>query len=301
MSKRLETVFAGVTFKNPVALASGTCGFGREFNEYFDIQRLGGLCSKGLTLNPCPGNDGIRVWETASGMLNSVGMENPGVRSFIERDLEWVNGLDLVNIVNLGGHCEKDYLEGVALLNDQPLDLLELNISCPNTKNGCMSFGLQADIARELVRKVRAVCRHKLVVKLSPNAENITALARACQEEGADGISLTNTFQAMAIDLKRRKPVFDNVYAGLSGPAIKPISLRMVHQVAHAVSIPVMGLGGITTWQDAIEFIMAGAAVVQIGTGSFMNPALALDVIDGMERYLEEKNIGNISEICGII
>ena len=146
-----------------------------------------------------------------------------------------------------------------------------------------------------------AVCRHKLVVKLSPNAENITALARACQEEGADGISLTNTFQAMAIDLKRRKPVFDNVYAGLSGPAIKPISLRMVHQVAHAVSIPVMGLGGITTWQDAIEFIMAGAAVVQIGTGSFMNPALALDVIDGMERYLEENNIGNISEICGII
>ena len=301
MSKRLETVFAGVTFKNPVALASGTCGFGREFNEYFDIQKLGGLCSKGLTLRPCLGNDGIRVWETASGVMNSVGMENPGVQHFIECDLERMNALDLVNIVNLGGHSEEDYLEGVALLNQHPLDLLELNISCPNTKAGCMSFGLQAEVARDIVRKVRAVCKHKLVVKLSPNAENITALARACEEEGADGLSLTNTYQAMAIDIQRRRPVFDNVYAGLSGPAIKPISLRMVHQVAHALSIPVMGVGGITTWQDAIEFIMAGAWVVQIGAANFMDPAIALDVIDGMERYLEENNIGNISEICGII
>ena len=257
MSKRLETVFAGVTFKNPVALASGTCGFGKEFNEYFDIQKLGGLCSKGLTLHPCPGNDGIRVWETPSGVMNSVGMENPGIQHFIDCDLERMNALDLVNIVNMGGHSEEDYLEGVALLNQYPLDLLELNISCPNTKAGCMSFGLQAEVARDIVKKVRAVCKHKLVVKLSPNAENITALARACEEEGADGLSLTNTYQAMAIDIKKRKPVFENLYAGLSGPAIKPISLRMVHQVAHTVSIPVMGIGGIATWQDAIEFIMA--------------------------------------------
>ncbi|MCI8912882.1 MAG: dihydroorotate dehydrogenase [Lawsonibacter sp.] len=301
MSKRLETVFAGVTFKNPVALASGTCGFGKEFNEYFDIQKLGGLCSKGLTLNPCPGNDGIRVWETPSGVMNSVGMENPGVRHFIECDLERMNSLDLVNIVNLGGHSEEDYLEGVALLNEHELDLLELNISCPNTKAGCMSFGIQTETARDIVRKVRAVCKHKLVVKLSPNAENITALARACEEEGADGLSLTNTYQALAIDLKKRRPVFQNVYAGLSGPAIKPISLRMVHQVAHTVSIPVMGIGGITTWRDAIEFIMAGAAVVQIGAASFMDPTAALDVIDGMERYLAENRITNISEIRGII
>lgn len=191
-----------MTFKNPVALASGTCGFGKEFNEYFDIQKLGGLCSKGLTLNPCPGNDGIRVWETPSGVMNSVGMENPGVRHFIECDLERMNSLDLVNIVNLGGHSEEDYLEGVALLNEHELDLLELNISCPNTKAGCMSFGIQTETARDIVRKVRAVCKHKLVVKLSPNAENITALARACEEEGADGLSLTNTYQALAIDLK---------------------------------------------------------------------------------------------------
>lgn len=301
MSKRLETVFAGAAFKNPVALASGTCGFGREFNEYFDIQKLGGLCSKGLTLHPCLGNDGIRVWETASGVMNSVGMENPGIQHFIDCDLERMNALDLVNIVNMGGHSEEDYLEGVELLNQHPLDLLELNISCPNTKAGCMSFGLKAEVARDIVKKVRAVCKHKLVVKLSPNAEDVVALARVCEEEGADGVSLTNTFQAMAIDLNRRKPVFENVYAGLSGPAIKPISLRMVHQVAHALSIPVMGVGGITTWQDAIEFIMAGAWVVQIGTANFMDPAIALDVIDGMERYLEDNHIENISEIRGIV
>lgn len=301
MSKRLETVFAGVAFKNPVALASGTCGFGREFNEYFDIQKLGGLCSKGLTLHPCLGNDGIRVWETASGVMNSVGMENPGIQHFIDCDLERMNALDLVNIVNMGGHSEEDYLEGVELLNQHPLDLLELNISCPNTKAGCMSFGLKAEVARDIVKKVRAICKHKLVVKLSPNAEDVVALARVCEEEGADGVSLTNTFQAMAIDLNRRKPVFENVYAGLSGPAIKPISLRMVHQVAHALTIPVMGVGGITTWQDAIEFIMAGAWVVQIGAANFMDPAIALDVIDGMERYLEDNHIENISEIRGIV
>ena len=301
MSKRLETVFAGVTFKNPVALASGTCGFGKEFNEYFDIQKLGGLCSKGLTLHPCPGNDGIRVWETPSGVMNSVGMENPGIQHFIDCDLERMNALDLVNIVNMGGHSEEDYLEGVALLNQYPLDLLELNISCPNTKAGCMSFGLQAEVARDIVKKVRAVCKHKLVVKLSPNAENITALARACEEEGADGLSLTNTYQAMAIDIKKRKPVFENLYAGLSGPAIKPISLRMVHQVAHTVSIPVMGIGGIATWQDAIEFIMAGTSVVQIGAANFMDPRLCLDVIDGMEKFLEDNHIETISEIRGIV
>lgn len=301
MSKRLETVFAGVTFKNPVALASGTCGFGKEFNEYFDIQKLGGLCSKGLTLHPCPGNDGIRVWETPSGVMNSVGMENPGIQHFIDCDLERMNALDLVNIVNMGGHSEEDYLEGIALLNEHPLDLLELNISCPNTKAGCMSFGLKAEIARDIVRKVREICKHKLVVKLSPNAEDVVALARVCEEEGADGVSLTNTYQAMVIDIKRRKPVFENVYAGLSGPAIKPISLRMVHQVAHGVSIPVMGIGGIATWQDAIEFIMAGASVVQIGAANFMDPKLCLDVIDGMEQFLEDNHIENIAEIRGIV
>ena len=301
MSKRLETVFAGVTFKNPVALASGTCGFGKEFNEYFDIQKLGGLCSKGLTLHARGGNDGIRIWETPSGIMNSVGLENPGVQHFIDCDLDRMNKLDLVNIVNLGGHSMEDYLEAVKLLNDHPLDLLELNISCPNVKAGGMNFGVKTEMARQVVREIRDVCKHKLVIKLSPNAEDIVSLAKACEEEGADGVSLTNTFLAMAIDLKKKKPVFNNTYAGLSGPAIKPIALRMVHQVSHAVNIPVMGIGGITTWQDAIEFIMAGATCVQIGTSSFMNPSLAVDVIDGMEAYLEQNNIENIQEIRGII
>ncbi|MBQ2288105.1 MAG: dihydroorotate dehydrogenase [Lachnospiraceae bacterium] len=301
MSKRLETEFAGVKFKNPVALASGTCGFGKEMNEYFDIQKLGGLCSKGLTLNPRGGNDGIRIWETPSGIINSVGLENPGVRHFVENDNDRMNALDLVNIVNLGGHSMDDYLQAVEILNNYDLDLLELNISCPNVKAGGMNFGVKTEMARQVVKEIRNVCRHKLVIKLSPNAEDIVSLAKACEEEGADGVSLTNTFLAMAIDIQKKKPVFNNVYAGLSGAAIKPIALRMVHQVAHAVDIPVMGMGGITTWQDAIEFIMAGATTIQVGTASFMNPAMALDIIDGMEAYLEKNNIANISEIRGII
>ena len=301
MSKRLETVFAGVTFKNPVVLASGTCGFGKEMNEYFDIEKLGGLSSKGLTLNARAGNDGIRIWETPSGIMNSVGLENPGVRHFVEHESQWLNEKNLVHLVNLGGHSMEDYIEGAELLNDCDVDMVELNISCPNVKAGGMNFGVKAETAAEVVRKVREVCRHKMVVKLSPNAENITELALACEAEGADGLSLTNTYLAMAIDINKRKPVFDNVYAGLSGPAIKPISLRMVHQVAHAVKIPVMGLGGITTWQDALEFIMAGAAVIQVGTASFMKPSIAMDIIDGLEKYLEEQNIGNISELRGIV
>lgn len=301
MSKRLETDFLGLTFKNPVALASGTCGFGRELNEYFDIQRLGGLCSKGLTLNPRSGNDGIRVWETASGVMNSVGLENPGVKHFIEEDLPWVKGLDLVNIVNLGGHCMEDYIHAVDLLNQVDIDILELNISCPNVKSGGMNFGVKTETARQVVREIRGRCRHRLVIKLSPNAEDIVALAKACEEEGADGISLTNTFLAMAVDLKNKKMVFENGYAGLSGPAIKPISLRMVHQVAHAVHIPVIGIGGITTWQDAIEYIMAGARIVQVGTATFMDPSISMKIIDGMENYCKENGIENISEICGIL
>ncbi|MFR4582577.1 dihydroorotate dehydrogenase [Clostridium cadaveris] len=301
MSNRLKVDFAGVEFKNPVILASGTCGFGREYNEIFDIEKLGGISSKGLTLNPKSGNDGIRIWETPSGIMNSVGLENPGVKGFIEKDLDWVNSLDLVNVVNLGGNTIEDYLKGVELLNDQKLDILELNISCPNVKHGGMAFGTNTSLAREVVREIRKVCKHKLVIKLSPNAENIVDIAKACEEEGADGISLVNTFLALAIDINKRKPVFNNGYAGLSGPAIKPIALRMVNQVSKAVSIPVMGMGGITTWQDAIEFIMAGATTIQIGTASFMRPNISLDIIDGMEKYMEENNIESLDEIRGII
>lgn len=298
---RLKTTFAGVEFKNPVVLASGTCGFGRELAECFDIEKLGGLSSKGMIIHPHGGNDGIRIWETPSGIMNSVGMENPGVESFIEKDLVWLNEKNLVNIVNLGGHSVEDYFRGVERLNDVELDLIELNISCPNVKEGGMNFGVKTEAARELVREVRKLCRHKLIIKLSPNAEDIVSLARMCEEEGADGVSLTNTFLALAIDIKKKAPVFNNGYAGLSGPAIKPIALRMVHQVCKAVQIPVMGLGGITTWQDAIEFIMAGAQVVQVGTGTFMKPDISLDIIAGMEQYMEDNHLVSLDEIRGIV
>lgn len=298
---RLTTEFAGVTFKNPVVMASGTFGFGREYNELFPIEKLGGISSKGLTLHARGGNDGIRIWETPSGIMNSVGLENPGVEGFIQKDLDWVNSLDLVNIVNVGGHSMEDYIEAVERLNLEQLDILELNISCPNVKQGGMNFGVKTDMAQEVVRTIRKVCKHKMVVKLSPNAENIVDLAKACEAEGADGVSLVNTFLGLAIDIKKRQPVFNNGYAGLSGPAIKPIALRMVNQVCKAVDIPVMGMGGISTWQDAVEFIMAGATVVQIGTATFMKPDKALDVIAGMERYCEENGLQNISEVRGII
>lgn len=301
MSSRLEVDFAGVKFKNPVILASGTCGFGKEFNEYFDIQKLGGISSKGLTLNYRAGNDGIRIWETQAGIINSVGLENPGVRAFVEKENPRMNSLDLVNIVNLGGHSMDDYIQAIEILNEHKLDILELNISCPNVKAGGMNFGIDTCIATNVVSEIRKRCKHKLVVKLSPNAHDIVELAKSLENVGADGLSLVNTFLAMAIDIKKRKPVFENTYAGLSGPAIKPIALRMTHQVAHAVKIPIMGMGGITTAEDAIEFIMAGADVVQVGTASFMNPKIALDIIAGIDKYLEDNNINNISEIRGII
>ncbi|MBC5688261.1 dihydroorotate dehydrogenase [Mediterraneibacter sp. NSJ-55] len=298
---RLHTEFAGIAFKNPVVLASGTCGFGRELAECFDIEKLGGLSSKGLIIHPHGGNDGIRIWETPSGIMNSVGLENPGIEAFIEQDLDWINEKDVVNIVNMGGHSKEDYFRGAERLNDVNIDILELNISCPNVKEGGMNFGVKTEAARELVREVRKISKHKLVVKLSPNAEDIVALAKMCEEEGADGVSLVNTFLAMAVDIDKKAMVFQNGYAGLSGPAIRPIALRMVHQVCKAVKIPVMGMGGITTWQDAIAFIMAGAQVVQVGTATFMKPDISLDIIAGVEKYMEDNHLDSLNEIRGIL
>lgn len=296
----LATSFSGVKFKNPIVLASGTCGFGENLNESFDIEKLGGISSKGLTINPSPGNSGIRIWETPSGILNSVGLENPGIQGFIDQHLEFVNSKNLVNIVNLSGHSIDDYIRGADLLNDYKIDFIELNISCPNVKNGGMNFGLKSEIAGDLVKKVRRVCKHKLIIKLSPNAENIVDLAKVCEDEGADGLSLVNTFLGMAIDIKNKKIVFDNTYAGLSGPAIKPLALRMVHQVSKAVNIPIMGMGGITSWQDALEFIMAGASIVQVGTATFMNPKKSLEIIDGLNKYVNENKV-SIKDLTNIL
>ncbi|WP_234121714.1 dihydroorotate dehydrogenase [Clostridium hydrogenum] len=291
----------GVNFKNPVIAASGTFGFGQEYANYYDVSKLGGISSKGLTINPKEGNDGYRIFETASGIMNSVGLQNPGVRHFIQEELSEMKQFETVCIANLGGGSEEDYIEGIKLLNDTTVDMIELNISCPNVKHGGMAFGIKSDVAYKVVSEVKKVCKKPLMVKLSPNAEDIVDMAVKCEEAGADAISLVNTFKAMAIDVKRRKPVFDNVSAGLSGAAIKPIALRMVYEVCKAVKVPVVGMGGITTTQDAIEFIMAGAHAIQVGTANFIKPDICLDIIDGIENFMKKEGINDLSEIRGII
>jgi len=291
----------GVTLKNPVIAASGTYGFGEEYAAFYDPSRLGAICSKGLTLNPRQGNAGLRVFETAAGMMNSVGLQNPGVRNFIDEELPKMRRFDTVIIANIGGADIEEYAEAVRLLSRAPVDIVELNISCPNVKEGGMAFGVKAAVAYEVVKAARAACAGPLMVKLSPNAEDIAEMAAACAEAGADSLSLVNTFKAMAVDIRRRAPVFENVTAGLSGPAIKPVALRMVYEARKAVSVPVVGIGGITTAEDALEFIMAGASAVQVGTANFMNPYAPVDIIDGIQKYLEDNGVKSIGEITGII
>ena len=297
----MNVKFKNLNFKNPVIMASGTFGFGREYNEIYDIEKLGGISSKGLTLNQKDGNNGMRVFETPSGMMNSVGLENPGVQGFIDKELSFFSDLDLVRIVNLGGGTLDDYIKGAELLRGKDVDVIELNISCPNVKAGGMAFGIKNEVAREVVREVRKVVDKPLVIKLSPNAEDIVGMARVCEEEGADGVSLVNTFKALAIDINKRKPVFENIYAGLSGPAIKPIALRMVNEVSKNIEIPVWGMGGITTANDAIEFIMAGSSCIQVGTANFINPKIGLEIIDGIEKFMKQEGIKTLDEIRGII
>ena len=297
----LNVKFKDINFKNPIIMASGTFGFGKEYNEIYDIEKLGGISSKGLTLNQKDGNNGMRVFETPSGMMNSVGLENPGVQGFIDKELPFFSDLDLVRIVNLGGGTLDDYIKGAELLRGKDIDVIELNISCPNVKAGGMAFGIKNEVAREVVREVRKVVDKPLVIKLSPNAEDIVGMARVCEEEGADGVSLVNTFKVLAIDINKRKPVFENVYAGLSGPAIKPIALRMVNEVSKNIEIPVWGMGGITTANDAIEFIMAGSSCIQVGTANFVNPKIGLEIIDGIEKFMKQEGIKTLDEIRGII
>ncbi|MDO5041661.1 MAG: dihydroorotate dehydrogenase [Peptoniphilus sp.] len=297
---RLETNVLGVQFKNPIIAASGTYGFGEEYKNYYDPKILGGISSKGLTLNPKPGNDGIRIWETPSGVLNSIGLENPGVEYFCKNILQGMNELGTNVLVNLGGNTIDEYLRAAEMLNDYDFFAIELNISCPNVKEGGMAFGIETETSAEVTAKVRSVTDKRLIVKLSPNARNIEENAKAVEEAGADGLSLVNTFLGMAVDIKTGKAVFENVYAGLSGPAIKPIALRMVHQVCKNVSIPVIGMGGITTGADVIEFIMAGASLVEVGTANFMNPMAMKNIIHEAEEYLRIKNT-TIDEIWRIL
>lgn len=297
----LKVNICDIEFKNPIMTASGTFGFGEEYSEFYDLSKLGGICSKGLTLNERQGNYGIRIKETTGGMLNSVGLQNPGVDTFIEREIPKMRSYDTNIIVNVGGGTVEEYIAIIEKLNDKDIDMVELNISCPNVKHGGMALGIKADVAHEAVKEVKKICKKPLMVKLSPNAENIVDMAVACEEAGADALSLVNTFQGMSIDYKKRKAVFDNVYAGFSGPAIKPIALRMVHQVAKACKVPVVGLGGITNWEDVIEFIMAGATGIQIGTANFINPFAPMEILEGIENFLIKEGIKDINEIIGII
>lgn len=291
----------GVELKNPVIAASGTFGFGREFDEYFPIESLGGISTKGLTLNKRDGNKGIRIYETASGLMNSIGLQNPGVKGFIEDELPFLESKDIVILANLGGSTIEEYLEGIELLNNTSIHFIELNISCPNVKEGGMAFGIKCSSAEEIVREAKKVAKKPLIVKLSPNAENIQEMAYSCVKAGADGLSLVNTFNALAVDIYRRKPVFENITAGLSGPCIKPIALRMVYEVSQVVDVPIIGIGGIVNWKDAIEFIMAGATAIQVGSANFIKPDIMLDIINGIQEFMREEGIKSLDEIRGII
>ena len=299
-----QTVF-GKEFKNIVIGASGTFGFGREFDQFYDVSLLGGISSKGLTLEPREGNKGIRITETPSGIMNSIGLENPGVRAFLKDELPFMKSKDTVVIANVGGSDLNSYIEAVRLIDEHSksgsgVDIIELNISCPNVKQGGMAFGINACDAELITKKIRETTDLPLVVKLSPNAYHLVEVAKAVEASGADGLSLVNTFNALDIDIENKKPVFDNIYAGLSGPAIMPIALRMTRDVCKNVQIPVMGMGGITTYTDVIKYVMAGATLVQVGTGNFANPMACYDIIKGLDHYLKENQI-NLDEIRGII
>ena len=296
-----DVKICGVKFKNPVIASSGTFGFGEEYGKLFDVSKLGGICSKGLTLHKKEGNSGIRIYETRGGLLNSVGLQNPGVDSFIENELPRMKKIGTIIIANLGGSSIEEYVEGTIKLSNTNVDMIELNISCPNVKHGGMAFGIKSSAAYNVVKEVKSVCSKPLIVKLSPNAENITDVAIKCEEAGCDAVSLVNTFKGMAIDIKKRKPVFDNITAGLSGAAIKPIALRMVYEVSKNVSVPVIGVGGIESGEDAIEYIMAGASLVEVGSANFMKPDICLDIIDGISNFMHNEHISNLEEIRGII
>ena len=291
----------GVEFKNPVLAASGTFGFGREYNEFYDIGILGGICTKGTTIRPRSGNPTPRIAETSGGVLNAIGLQNPGVDAFLRQDLPFLREKDVVVIANIAGATVEDYLAVAAKL-DGEVDMIELNISCPNVKEGGVAFGIRPESVKSITEKVKSVLRRTpLIVKLSPNVESIAANALAAEEGGADAISLVNTFTGMAINIATRRPLLANVTGGLSGACIKPVALRMVYEAKQAVKIPVIGMGGICKWQDVVEFMLAGASLVQVGTANFSDPMAMPKIIFGLETYLEKNGIEDVSSLTGAL
>lgn len=291
----------GITMKNPVTTASGTFGSGREFGEFVDLNQLGAITVKGVAAEPWQGNDSPRIAETYGGMLNSVGLQNPGVAHFIKEDIPFLRQFNTNIIVNLCGHTIEEYCRVAEALQSADIDLLELNISCPNVSQGGITFGTEPTMAERVVAEVKKYAKQPLIVKLTPNVTDITEIARAAVAGGADALSLINTLQGMRIDIYKRKPILANKIGGLSGPAVKPVAVRMVYQVAKAVDVPIIGMGGIATGEDAIEFIMAGATAVAVGTANFANPYATIDVIKGIEKYMAENGVTEINQIRGII
>ena len=297
-----QTTIAGVTFKNPVMTASGTFGSGQEYSEFVDLNRLGAVVTKGVANVPWPGNPTPRVAEVYGGMLNAIGLQNPGIDLFSKRDLPFLEKYDTKVIVNVCGHSTEEYLDVVERLADEPrVDMLEINISCPNVKEGGIAFGQDPKAVEAITKAVKAKAKQPIIMKLSPNVTDITVMAKAAEAGGADCLSLINTLTGMKIDIERQTFAIANKTGGLSGPAVKPVAVRMVYQVANAVKIPIIGMGGICTAEDAMEFILAGATAVSIGTANFANPYTTLEVIDGIEAYMRRHGVEDINELIGLV
>ena len=296
----LSVDIAGVTMKNPVTTGSGTFGSGEEFSEFVDLSKLGAVTTKGVANVSWPGNPVPRVAEVYGGMLNAIGLQNPGIDVFVERDIPYLKKAGATIIVNVCGKSEKDYLEVVERLADQPVDLLEINVSCPNVKEGGIAFGQDPKALYDITKAVKAKAKQPIIMKLSPNVTDITEMAKAAVDAGSDALSLINTLTGMKIEIERDF-VLANKTGGMSGPAIKPVAVRMVYQVANAVDVPIIGMGGISTAEDALEFIMAGATAVSVGTANFINPATTLEVVDGIKTYMERHQINDINELIGCV
>ncbi len=292
---------AGVELKNPVMTASGTFGSGMEYAEFADLNKLGAVVTKGVANVPWPGNPTPRVAEVYGGMLNAIGLQNPGIDVFASRDIPFLRQYDTKIIVNVCGKSEKDYLEVVERLADEPVDMLEINISCPNVKEGGIAFGQNAANIEHITSAVKKKARQPVIMKLSPNVTDITEMAKAAEAGGADVLSLINTITGMKIDINRQTFALANKTGGMSGPAVKPVAVRMVYQVANAVSVPIIGMGGIMTAEDALEFILAGATAVSVGTANFCNPHATIDIVNGIEDYMRAKNVDDINELIGIV
>ena len=298
----LKVDIGGLKLQNPVMTASGTFGYAREFENLIDLNRLGAIIVKGLSLEPAKGNPPPRIFETPSGMLNAIGLENVGIEAFVREKLPFLQTLTPPVIVNIYGKLQEDYARLAARIEEvEEIAGIEVNISCPNVKSGGMAFGVDPEAAYSVIRAVRNQTTKPLIVKLSPNVTDITAIARAVQDAGADCLSLINTLTAMAIDIDTRRPRLANITGGLSGPAIKPVALRMVWQAAQVASVPIIGIGGIMSAEDALEFFIAGASAIQVGTANFVNPHTTIDIIDGLEKFMAERNISKMSDLIGTL